>query len=69
MAFVDVIIQGTNLSSFGFVTDDTSTSPLGLNTFGFVMACSDIWIDADPVVSTTWTDCTDGSTGPGTCYD
>jgi hypothetical protein len=69
MASIDVIIQGTNLNSFGFVTDNTSTSPLGLNTFGLVMACSDIWVTADDDITTTWTDCSDGATGPGVCLD
>lgn len=69
MAFIDVIIQGTNLNSMGLVTDDDSTSALGIQTFGFVLACSDIWETAEEDIETVWTDCGPASPGPGDCLD
>lgn len=50
----DVIIVGQALNSFGFVGFNT-ISGLGLNTFGFLWPCPDIWSPAYDPVTTVWT--------------
>lgn len=58
MAFpLDVTIQGQALNDFGFEALNT-ISGLGLNTFGFLWPCDEIWQPLDnDVTSTTWMDC------------
>lgn len=50
---VDVIIVGQALNDLGLEAFDT-ISGLGLNTFGFLWGCNEIWAPADAPVSTTW---------------
>jgi len=58
----DVRIVGQALEDEGFVAFNT-ISGLGLNTFGFLWPCADIWAPTDdPTLVTTWTDCPDGNT-------
>lgn len=65
---LDVTIKGQALNSFGLTASDT-ISGLGLNTFGFLWACADIWSPDDPVVSTNWTTCTGSVVDVETCID
>lgn len=53
---LDVIIVGTALNTEGFVGANFATSGVGLNTFGFLWPCADIWVSADEAITTTpWT--------------
>lgn len=54
---VDVVVVGNNLNSYGFVGYNFNISGLGLNTFGFLYPCADIWTPADETATTTWTAC------------
>jgi hypothetical protein len=67
---IDVVIKGQALNSFGLTANDT-ISGVGLNTFGFLWPCADIWYPADENVTTTWSECTldSGSTEIETCLD
>lgn len=56
---IQVKIVGDALNSLGFSGEQT-ISGVGLNTMGFLWAIQDIWTPADPVVSTTWSECTEG---------
>ena len=51
---VDPVIAGEALDDFGFTAYNT-ISGLGLNTFGFLWGCGEIWAPAFPPVTTTWT--------------
>lgn len=51
---VDPIILGEALNDFGFTAYST-ISGLGLNTFGMLWGCGEIWGPAYPPVKTTWT--------------
>lgn len=51
---VDPIIVGDALNTKGFEAYNT-VSGLGLNTFGFLWGCSEIWQVNDPTITTTWT--------------
>jgi len=50
---IDVVIKGTALESFGFTAEKT-ISGVGLNTFGFLWPCPDIWGPAVDGVTTSW---------------
>ena len=64
----DIIIVGTALNSFG-LTGKNTISGLGLNTFGFLWDCADIWGPAYDTVVTTWTNCLDPNANIETCSD
>jgi len=52
-------LNGHGQISYGFVDENAALSGLGLNTFGFLWGCPDIWAPCDdPDRVTTWTDCT-----------
>ena len=51
---VDPVIAGEALDDFGFTAYNT-ISGLGLNTFGFLWGCGEIWAPAFPPVTTVWT--------------
>lgn len=63
---VDAKIEGQALNSFGLTADNT-ISGLGLNTFGFLWGCQEIWSPADEPTSTTWTDCTNTGSDDNGC--
>lgn len=50
---IDVIILGKALNDGGLEAKGT-ISGLGLNTFGFLWACEDIWGPAEDPVTTIW---------------
>lgn len=50
---LDVTIQGQALNDFGLSALNTIAG-LGLNTFGFLWGCPDIWVDSDAALTTTW---------------
>lgn len=54
---VDARLDGQALMSFGFVGGPDAISGVGLNTFGFLWPCADIWTPISEASSTTWTDC------------
>lgn len=58
---VDVTIQGQALNSFGLTAHNT-ISGVGLNTFGFLWPCSDIWSTSEAAITTTWVSSIDAST-------
>lgn len=59
----DVTITGSALLTEGFVaTDQYNVAGISENTFGFLTPCDAIWTPADPIISTTWTDCATGMT-------
>lgn len=66
MAQFDIVVIGNALNSFGFTGKDT-ISGLGLNTFGFIWPCPDIWSLAYDPVTTTWIDVPDPNATIETC--
>lgn len=52
---LDVIIVGQALNSDGFQGPAGAISGLGLNTFGFLWPCSDIWTNSENSITTVWT--------------
>lgn len=52
---MDVKVVGTALNSEGFIGDQWSISGVGLNTFGFLWPCADIWTSSETRITTTWT--------------
>jgi len=66
---VDVIVVGQALCDNGFEAYNT-ISGLGLNTFGMLWPCSDIWAPLDSVFSTPWTGVqTNPTVNTETCSD
>lgn len=65
---LDVIVVGNALNSFGFTAFDT-ISGIGLNTFGLLWGCNDIWASAEPAVTTVWADCAVAVDTLETCLD
>jgi len=63
-----VRLDGQALMSFGFEGGPNTISGLGLNTFGFLWPCADIWSPVIGVTLTTWTACvTPGEIDCGCC--
>lgn len=65
---VDVIIAGEALCDTGLSAFNT-ISGLGLNTFGYLWGCGEIWGPAFPKVTTTWTVYTEPTATIETCLD
>lgn len=65
---LDVKIEGQALNDQGF-TVDKAISGVGLNTFGFLWPCADIWSNAFDSVTTGWTACISVSATPSDCLD
>lgn len=59
MANIDATINGRGLLDYGLY--GYSIDGLGINTYGFVFLCSNIWDNADEIISTSWTPCTTGN--------
>ena len=57
----NVTINPFGQQNFGFVglTSLFVVSGYGLNTFGFIWAVNDIWVNCDTCSDVTWTDCPD----------
>jgi hypothetical protein len=65
---LDVTVKGQALNSQGLTANDT-ISGVGLNTFGFLWPCADLWTNYYENVSTTWTSCTPDVDNVETCVD
>lgn len=50
---LDIAILGTALNTQGF-TAKGAISGVGLNTFGMLWPCADIWSPSEDVITTTW---------------
>lgn len=65
---VDAIVVGDALNTFGMEAFNT-ISGLGLNTFGFLWGCGEIWAPAYPPVVTIWTGYQEPNVTVTTCVD
>jgi hypothetical protein len=55
---LDVRVVGLALDDQGFTAYNT-ISGLGLNTFGFLWGCNEIWAPTEEAIVTTWSACAD----------
>lgn len=65
---LDVTIKGMALEDFGFIAEG-AISGVGLNTFGFLWPCNEIWAPCDAPITTTWVSCGADSGNIETCTD
>ena len=65
---VDAIIAGEAVIDGGLSAFNT-ISGLGLNTFGFLWGCGEIWAPAYPPITTTWTMYAETTATLETCVD
>lgn len=54
-AQIDVRIIGVALNTEGFLGYQFTKTPVGLMSKGFINDCSDIWVDSELPITTTWT--------------
>lgn len=68
MQSVDAIIVGQALNDQGFIAYD-AIAGLGLNTFGFLWPCSDVWAPQQRAITTTWVGIQTSTVTTETCSD
>lgn len=69
MTPLDIVVMGLALDDFGFIANNT-VSGIGLNTFGFLWGCSEIWEPSDDAaLTTTWVPASVSVLNTETCVD